>query len=96
MGKGDDGALCLAGQTAERLLREGRILSQVKHPAVVRAFDFGLDLSDEPYLVMELLAGQSLDGVLRAIHGVGTEKAVQWLLPIADGLAADFRRGFAA
>jgi serine/threonine-protein kinase len=72
----------------ERLLREGRIISQVRHAAIVRAFDFGLDGSDEPYLVMELLMGESFERVLRPGRGMGPERSVQLLLPIADGLAA--------
>ena len=57
------------GEYVERFRREARILGQLDHPNVVAVMDFGFDRekSDLPYLVMELLSGQSLAD--RLIHG---------------------------
>jgi len=73
---------------ADRLIREARATSAVRHPAVVRVLDFGIDSAQDPYFVMELLDGQSLGRRIRRGGRVIPERAVQVLLPIADGLSA--------
>ncbi len=52
----------LEGEPAlrERFEREARALFGLEHPNILRVFDFGV-YGDKPYLVMELLQGQSLD-----------------------------------
>ena len=49
----------------ERLMREARALDTVSGHGIVRVFDAGHE-STEPYLVMELLEGRSLDTLLAA------------------------------
>lgn len=44
----------------ERFLREARIAAKLRHPNVVRVEDYGLAQDGRPYLVMELLHGESL------------------------------------
>ena len=73
---------------ADRLIREARATAAVRHPAIVRVLDFGIDSSQDPYFVMELLDGHSLGRRLRRGGRVIPERAVQVLLPVADGLAA--------
>ena len=43
-----------------RLLQEARAAARLEHPAIVRVFDFGLTDAGSPYIVMELLRGESL------------------------------------
>src|SRR5947208_2716 len=43
----------------DRLMREARATTAVRHPAIVRVLDYGVTLSAGPYLVMEQLEGQS-------------------------------------
>ena len=43
-----------------RLWREARAVARLEHPAIVRLFDYGEDESREPYVVMELVDGESL------------------------------------
>jgi len=53
--------------SARRFLREARSASQLEHPNTVTVTDFGLDHQLlMPYLVMELLRGQSLAELLQA------------------------------
>src|SRR5579859_2511028 len=77
----------------DRLLRESRATSAVRHPVVVRVLDYGVTLSAGPYLVMEQLEGQSLGRRIRRSGTIAPERAVQVLLPIADGLSAVHGRG---
>src|SRR5258708_12975865 len=72
----------------DRLMREARATSTVRHPAIVRVLDYGVTLAAGPYLVMEQLEGQSLGRRIRRGGHLLSERAVQVLLPVADGLCA--------
>jgi eukaryotic-like serine/threonine-protein kinase len=48
----------------QRFEREARALAALSHPHIVTVTDYGV-LEDTPYLVMELLDGQSLDELLK-------------------------------
>jgi len=73
---------------SERLTREATTLAGLRHPSIVRVFDFGASSWNDPYLAMELLDGESLSAVLTRSSKLVPEYAVQLLLPIAHGLAA--------
>jgi serine/threonine-protein kinase len=51
-----------AGQAAaeERLRREARVLAAIGHPNIVQIFDIGRTTTGAPFLVMELLEGETL------------------------------------
>lgn len=70
----------------ERLLLEARAAARLGHRAIVRVFDFGHTEQGDPYLVMELLDGQSLAEILSLRGRLSPVKAVQMLLPVADAL----------
>jgi serine/threonine protein kinase len=78
---------------AERLLNEARATARLKHPSVVRIFDFGRTRRDDPFIVMELLTGENLGDVLEREGRLPSTHAVQLLLPIADGLHAAHAKG---
>jgi serine/threonine-protein kinase len=78
---------------SDRLMREARATAAVRHPAVVRVLDYGATPAAGPYLVMEQLEGQSLGRRIQRGGRVLSERAVQVLLPVADGLCAVHARG---
>ncbi|MBW2524686.1 MAG: serine/threonine protein kinase [Deltaproteobacteria bacterium] len=78
---------------ADRLLREARAAAQLGHPAIVRVLDYGTTTVGDPYLVMELLDGESLDETLDRRERVSAVRAVQSLLPIAHALATAHEKG---
>src|SRR6478609_1065983 len=87
--EGSVGAV-LAGRY--RLEREAQAAAKVEHPAIVRVLDASVAESGAPFLVMELLSGETLGDLLGRgpISGVW---AVQLLLPIMDGLHAAHAQG---
>jgi serine/threonine protein kinase len=77
---------------SERLKIEARAAARLVHPAIVRVFDVDTSESGDPFIVMELLGGESLANVLERGRISGTS-AVQLLLPIAEGLELAHARG---
>ncbi|UQA58449.1 serine/threonine-protein kinase [Polyangium aurulentum] len=80
-------------EAAKRLLTEARAAARLDHPGIVRVFDFGVTEIGDPYLVMELLNGESLGAVLARKKRLAPGVAVQTLLPVAAGLAAAHAKG---
>ncbi len=52
----------------ERFEREAQVVAKLRHPNIVQIFDFDT-IDDQPYLVMEYIAGPSLSKYLTALHG---------------------------
>ncbi len=71
----------------ERLMTEARAAARLGHPAIVRVFDVGETEGREPFIVMELLQGESLGDMIEQKGRIPAVFAVQTLLPIADALA---------
>ena len=71
---------------ASRMEREAHAAARLGHPAIVRVFDFGWTSRGDPYLVMELVMGETLSAVLARDMRVDAIRAVQMILPVADGL----------
>jgi len=77
---------------SERLKLEARAVARLSHPAIVRVFDVDTSEAGDPYIVMELLEGESLSDLLDRGH-LSSVLAVQTLLPIAEGLALAHAKG---
>jgi serine/threonine-protein kinase len=78
---------------ASRMAREAHAAARVGHPALVRVYDFGWTPHGDPYLVMELIRGEALSDWIVREQRISALKAVQTLLPIADGLRLAHERG---
>jgi len=52
----------------ERFQREARVVAKLRHLNIVQVFDFDT-VDDQPYIVMEYIAGPSLSQYLKALHG---------------------------
>jgi eukaryotic-like serine/threonine-protein kinase len=84
----------VAGSTgATRMAREAHAAARLGHPAMVRVFDFGWTSRADPFLVMELVQGESLGAILRREVRLPAIQAVQILLPLADGLRSAHDKG---
>jgi eukaryotic-like serine/threonine-protein kinase len=78
---------------SSRMAREAHAAARLGHPALVRVFDFGWTRHSDPYLVMELVQGETLAAMLKRESRVPAIRAVQTLLPIVDGLRMAHDKG---
>jgi serine/threonine-protein kinase len=78
---------------AERLLEEARNTARLGHPAIVRALDFGHTERGEPFIVLELLAGEDLATRIDRGGALPAEQAVATLLPVVHALSAVHESG---
>jgi serine/threonine protein kinase len=76
-----------------RALSEARLAAKLAHPAVCRAVDFGLSERGDPFVVSELLTGESLEERITRAGSMTPVEAVQMLLPILDALRAAHELG---
>lgn len=83
---------CYTAELAERLRVEARAVAKLVDPSIVRVFDAGESESGEPFIVMELLNGESL-GALLDRGQLPPPRALQLLLPIAEALSVAHGRG---
>jgi eukaryotic-like serine/threonine-protein kinase len=77
----------------ERFLSEARVAAQLRHAAITRVFDTGKTKNQEPYIVMELLEGETLGQRLARRGSVDPIELVQMLLPIIDALHSAHGQG---
>ena len=84
----------LSGDSAflKRFRAEARAAAALNHPNILQVYDWGEE-HDEPYLVLEYLAGGSLRQVFDTGALLTPEQAVQVGIEVAAGLEYAHRRG---
>jgi serine/threonine-protein kinase len=82
-----------SAEAFKRMAREAHAAARLGHPAMATVLDFGATPSGDPYVVMELLHGESLGEVLGRERRVETLRAISLLLPIMDGLREAHDKG---
>jgi serine/threonine protein kinase len=80
-------------EAAQRLLNEARATAQLDHPAIVKMHDFGETELGHPYIVMELLKGDTFEQLIAADVRPPPIYVVQILLPIIDALQVAHEEG---
>ena len=71
----------------ERFRREARTVARLNHPHVVRVIDFGED-DGSPYIVLELVEGETLKQRIRRMGRLPVGEAVAYAIEIGRALAA--------
>jgi eukaryotic-like serine/threonine-protein kinase len=79
-------------QLVERFFNEARVTTAIRHPGIVEVFDFGYTDTAQPYIVMELLEGQSLAARLADGEKVKVLEALAIARGIASALSAAHAR----
>jgi serine/threonine protein kinase len=77
----------------EHFLREARIAASIQHRNVVNTVDFGTTEDGVPYMVMELLSGESLAARMERAPRLGMEELVRLASLTLRGLAACHEAG---
>lgn len=77
----------------ERFMREAKTIARIAHPSVVKLLDSGQQEDGRPFLVMELLEGESLADRLRRDGRIDVELALSIGADVARGLHAAHMAG---
>ncbi|TWT99876.1 Serine/threonine-protein kinase PrkC [Botrimarina colliarenosi] len=84
---GKEVALKLIRRNLDIELRGVRQCLNLKHPNLVALYDLRSDSADDQWVVMEYVAGESLeDAINRSPDGMPIEEAIAWLRGIAAGV----------
>src|ERR1044072_5669309 len=75
-----------------RFLREARAASLLNHPHIATVHDYGETEDGQPYLVMELIDGQSLNELLRE-NALPVDRAVGIIRQVTEAIAEAHRHG---
>ncbi|HWS56710.1 MAG TPA: tetratricopeptide repeat protein, partial [Pyrinomonadaceae bacterium] len=75
-----------------RFLREARAVSALNHKNIAAVFDYGETPEGSPFIVMELVTGQTLGDILTGA-GLTVARAVEVTSQVAEALAEAHRRG---
>ncbi|HUV14832.1 MAG TPA: serine/threonine-protein kinase, partial [Acidobacteriota bacterium] len=78
-------------EVLQRFQREARAASALSHPNICTIFDVG-DSEGRPFIVMELLQGETLREVLKG-KPLDVEALLEWAIQIAQGLQSAHERG---
>jgi len=81
-----------AVQFTDRFEREARAAAALNHPAVVAVYDTGADETSR-FIVMELIAGRSLEAIVRDEGPLDPDRAAGIAARVADALAAAHAAG---
>jgi hypothetical protein len=80
-------------EATESFLREARIAAAITHPNVVRMLDFGVHEQFTPYMVMELLSGETLAAILDRGASMPIGFVFELIERVLDGLQAAHAAG---
>jgi eukaryotic-like serine/threonine-protein kinase len=80
-------------EALRRFQREAEIASSLRHPNIVQVVDFDETSDGRPYLVMELLEGESLAARLKRQGRIPLPAVVEIVRQVAAGLGAAHARG---
>jgi eukaryotic-like serine/threonine-protein kinase len=69
----------------KRFNREAQSVGKLQHPNIVTVYELGVE-DGNPYLVMELLDGESLDSLIRTQHSLSLEEKLEIVIQICDGV----------
>ncbi|MBO6937363.1 MAG: serine/threonine protein kinase [Deltaproteobacteria bacterium] len=71
-----------------RFKREAHAAASVRHPSIVELVDYHIDDDFGPFLVMELLEGESLRDRIDRGGPLGLSETLSWIAPVARALDA--------
>jgi len=82
-----------APDAAERFAREARAASRLKHPNIVRVFDFGQD-GDQWFIVMERIVGETFEQIVGRGAALAVGERLQLFDQVCSAVAYAHRNGW--
>ena len=79
--------------SVQRFQQEARAAAEIRSPHVVQVFDHGITADGLPYIVMELLEGESLDRRVKRLGPLDPAEVVSLVLQACKGLGKAHQRG---
>jgi len=76
----------------QQFLHEAQIIGQLSNPSIVQLYDVGIDEQGVPFLVMEYIAGKTLEHHLNP-SALMPQRACAWAADLAGALAVAHRAG---
>lgn len=84
-------ALSKSQEAMKRFFGEARTCASIRHPGIVDTFDLGTAEDGAPFMVMELLEGEPLEG--RMAGGLALSEALEVLRDVAQTLSLAHEKG---
>ncbi|MCA9541427.1 MAG: serine/threonine protein kinase, partial [Myxococcales bacterium] len=81
------------GTPSQRFRREARTLMRLRHPHIVRVYDYGREEDGRTYMVQEFVEGLPLDTVIGALGPLDPATAIRVALQTLDALGEAHRSG---
>ena len=78
--------VALAGSGEERFRREGRILGRLEHPHIAQLVDAGVSGGGQPFLVLEYVEGEPIDGYCER-RRLDVEARIRLFLDVLEAVA---------
>jgi hypothetical protein len=78
--------LAAGDETRERFFREAKSVGSLAHRNIITVYDFGED-NGRPYIVMELLEGESLTRLMAREPDMPIERRIDIMMRVCEGLA---------
>jgi serine/threonine-protein kinase len=75
-----------------RFEREVEVVARMRHPSIVTLYESGVSREGEPWFAMELVAGDRIDGFVRA-NALAPRQVAELMKHVAEGVAYAHRRG---
>lgn len=80
--------LASTAEKLQRFEREAKVMSSLSHPNVCLVYDYGVLATGQPYLVLEYLAGQTLEQIIVSHGKLSATRALPLMRQTASALAA--------
>ena len=75
-----------------RFLREARSISKLSHPHIATIYDYGETVDGQPYIVMELIKGETLSHLMER-EALTIPRVIEIVEQVAEALAEAHRHG---
>ena len=76
-----------------RFRQEALAVSKLDHPNIIRVYEFGLPADGQPYLVMDLIEGQSLEDFINRNGPIEPRRAITLITQVCLGLEVAHKHG---